>query len=432
MMATVPFHRLECLSNDDSWSLFKRRAFGMGTNEGNPNLETIGSKIEQRCGGVPLAIKATGSILCFKSLESEWLHVRDSEIWDLEDEASRILAVLRLSYEHLPSYMRQCFSFCSIFPKDYVMNKDELIGLWMAPGFIPSHHWICTIQGVKYSLKRYEICVIDSNKRLKLPKTDRLLFIHTSNSPTNIVDLSKLQPLRSLILDRDLVFRSASNISNQKYLKVLDFGRRLSNIAFKSLKQLRYFCLHDHRVKTLPESTNSLHNLQTLNLERCRSLKMLPKGMKYLKNQRYLDLRGCDDLISMPVGLGQLSCLRKLSKFIAGKDKGCGIDELNELAIEGELSITGLCNVKNSKEAENANLIKKQNLRSLSLTWQNRESTHHQHINDEKVLNALQPRSSLKKLCITGYQGVRFPNWMNDLLLPNLVEISLEDCERCD
>ncbi|KAE8686443.1 hypothetical protein F3Y22_tig00111061pilonHSYRG00022 [Hibiscus syriacus] len=391
-------------------------AFGMGTNEGNPNLETIGSKIEQRCGGVPLAIKATGSILCFKSLESEWLHVRDSEIWDLEDEASRILAVLRLCHEQgrvdrtmdgtwiysfppLDLHDTGCEIFFELTWRPLFQDIDEDIHGTVT---CKMHDLILDLV---MSIRRYEICVIDSNKRLKLPKTDRLLFIHTSNSPTNIVDLSKLQPLRSLILDRDLVFRSASNISNQKYLKVLDFGRRLSNIAFKSLKQLRYFCLHDHRVKTLPESTNSLHNLQTLNLERCRSLKMLPKGMKYLKNQRYLDLRGCDDLISMPVGLGQLSCLRKLSKFIAGKDKGCGIDELNELAIEGELSITGLCNVKNSKEAENANLIKKQNLRSLSLTWQNRESTHHQHINDEKVLNALQPRSSLKKLCITGYQA---------------------------
>ncbi|KAB2023358.1 hypothetical protein ES319_D06G012700v1 [Gossypium barbadense] len=70
--------------------------------------------------------------------ESEWLCVNDSEIWDLEDEGSRILAVLRLSYEHLPPYMRQCFSFCSIFPKDSVMTKDKLLALWMANGFSPS------------------------------------------------------------------------------------------------------------------------------------------------------------------------------------------------------------------------------------------------------------------------------------------------------
>ncbi|KAK8626944.1 hypothetical protein V6N13_134573 [Hibiscus sabdariffa] len=473
MMATVPFRRLGCLTDGDSWSLFKQRAFGMGTNEGNANLETIGRRIVQRCGGVPLAIKAVGSILRSKSQESEWLNVRDSEIWDLEDEASRILAVLRLSYEHLPSYMKQCFSFCSIFPKDHVMKKDELIGLWMANGFIPSrgqldlHDMGCEIfseltrrsffqeinedvrgtvtckmhdliHDVATSIKGYECCVIESDERLKIPKTARHLFVHNSSSSRNVMDLSKLPPLRSLILDSKSHFvcniSNPSNfISNQKHLKVLDCGDRFINVAYNSLKHLRYLRFHDPRVKALPESISSLHNLQTLNLPGCSSLAMIPNGLKKLKNLKYLDLRGCHELISMPVGLGELTCLRKLSKFVVGVDKGRGIDELKELALEGELSITGLCNVENSTEARNANLIEKKNLRLLELSWPRNdwERTHHEHGNDEEIIDALQPHPSLKKLGITDYQGVRFPNWMMDLLLPNLVKIQLH-CKRCD
>ncbi|GMJ12805.1 hypothetical protein like AT3G14470 [Hibiscus trionum] len=474
MVGTVPFHRLGCLSDDDSWSLFKQKAFGMRTNECNADLDTIGRQIVRRCGGVPLAIKAIGSILRSKSQESEWLHVRDSEIWNLEDEGRRILAVLRLSYEHLPSYMRQCFSFCSIFPKDYVMRKDELIGLWMANGFIPSrgpldlHDMGCEIfseltrrsffqeinedvrgtvtckmhdliHDVATSIKGYECCVIEADKRLEIPKTARHLFLHGSSSSRNIMDLSKLPPLRSLIFDRNSYFdcniSNPSNFTrNQKHLKVLDVGGRFSSTSFKSLKHLRYLRLKGHYVKALPESTSSFHNLQTLKLQECLILEMLPKGLKNLKNLRYLDLRGCNGLISMPVGLGELTCLRKLSKFIVGKDNGCGIDELKELDLEGELSITGLCNVKNSTEARNANLIKKQNLRSLELSWHSTdwESSQHQHGNDEEILNALQPPPSLKKLRISGYQGVRFPKWMMDLLLPNLVEIELIGCGGCD
>ncbi|KAL4279652.1 hypothetical protein GQ457_03G003650 [Hibiscus cannabinus] len=476
MMATVPFRSLGCLSDDDSWSLFKQRVFGMGTNEGNVDLEPIGRQIVQRCGGVPLAIKAMGSILRSKSQTSEWLNVRDSEIWDLEDEVSRILAVLRLSYEHLPPYMKQCFSFCSIFPKDHVMKKDELIGLWMANGFIPSrgqldlHDMGCEIfseltrrsffqeinedvdgtvtckmhdliHDVATSIKGYECCVIEPGERLKIPKTARHLFVHINSSSRNIMDLSKLQPLRSFILERNPYFdyniSNPSNfISNQKHLKVLVCGdsHRFSNVAFNRLKHLRYLRLFGSNVITLPESISSLHNLQTLNLQWCNSLEMLPKGLKNLKNLKYLNLRGCHGLISMPVGLGQLTCLRTLSKFVVGKDRGGGIDELKELALEGELSITGLCNVKNSTEAKNANLIEKRNLRSLKLSWPSIEfwnSSHHEHGNDEEVLDALQPHPSLKKLCINGYQGVRFPNWMMDLLLPNLVEIELH-CKRCD
>ncbi|KAK9034874.1 hypothetical protein V6N11_076929 [Hibiscus sabdariffa] len=124
---------------------------------------------------------------------------------------------------------------------------------------------------------------------------------------------------------------------------------------------------------------------------------MLPKGMKHLKNLRYLDIKGCYELTCMPAGLGQLSCLRKLSRFIVGKDNGCGIDELKDLALE-----------VNAKE-----------------------KSHHRHGNDEDILSGLQPHSSLKKLCIMEYQGVSSPNWMMDLLVPNLVEISLQKCERC-
>ncbi|KAK8480409.1 hypothetical protein V6N12_055732 [Hibiscus sabdariffa] len=467
-------HHLGCLSIDDSWSLFKKRAFGMGMNEDNVNLETIGREIVRRCGGVPLAIKALGNILRFKTRESEWLRVKDSEIWDLEDERKRIFEVLRLSYQHLPSYMKRCFSFCSMFPKDTVMEKDDLIALWMANGFIPRRRGpldlhdtgceifseltrrsffqevdekldgtvTCKMHDLIHDLATlimgHEGCVIEPNERLEIPETARHLLVPYGCSSPKVMDLTELSSLRSLILRcirnhiPDKFSIPSHFISVQKYMKVLHFDRGSSNAGFESLKHLRYLRLNDS-MRTLPESTSSLHNLQTLNLHSCSKLEMLPKGMKHLKNLRYLDLRYCNSLTCMPAGLGQLTCLRKLSKFIVGKDNGCGIDELKELALEGELSITGLVNVKSSREAKNVNLIKKQNLRSLTLSWRVRrgESSHHEHGNDEEILDALQPHSSLKKLDIIDYQGVSFPYWMMDLLLPNLVEISLEDCERC-
>ncbi|XVE74570.1 hypothetical protein DITRI_Ditri12bG0027700 [Diplodiscus trichospermus] len=468
MMATVdPVCRLGCLSDDDSWSLFKQRAYKIGRNiEDNAHLETIGRQIVKKCGGVPLAIKAIGSVMRSRSQESEWLHVKDSEIWNVADEGNRILAVLRLSYEHLPPYLRQCFSFCSVFPKDYEMTKQELIELWMANGFIPSrepfdlHEMGCQIfseltwrsffqemkedingnvtckmhdliHDVATSIRRDECCVIEANKMLKIPKTARHLYVCRSSSSPTIVDLSKLQSLHSLILQRGISLSNPSHFAKQKYLKVLTLGGHVIGDDYLS-KHLRYLNLSYSKIKSLPESTCGLYNLHTLNLRECYHLRMLPKGMKNLKNLRYLDIKDCDELTCMPVGLANLSCLRKLSKFIVGMDEGLSINGLKELALEGELSIEALYNVKSSTEAKNAQLIEKPNLRSLILSWKakNKENSH--RINAKEILNGLQPHANLKKLCIIDYQGLRFPRWMMDLLLPNLVVISLENCERCD
>jgi hypothetical protein len=55
-------------------------------------------------------------------------------------------------------------------------------------------------------------------------------------------------------------------------------------------------------------------------------------------------------------------------------------------------------------------------------------------VNNEEVLEGLQPHSNLKKLKICGYGGSRFSNWMMNLnmTLPNLVEMQLTACDHCE
>ncbi|XP_078158861.1 putative disease resistance protein RGA4 [Carex rostrata] len=137
IMGTIESYNLECLDEEDSWSLFQKRAFSKGVKE-HPELVEIGKKLVQKCGGLPLAIKALGSLLSYKHEVQEWSAVlQQSTIWE-HKHANEVFPALRISYNHLPSYMKQCFAFCAVFPKDHVMKKETLVQYWMANGFIPS------------------------------------------------------------------------------------------------------------------------------------------------------------------------------------------------------------------------------------------------------------------------------------------------------
>ncbi|XP_059451909.1 putative disease resistance RPP13-like protein 1 [Corylus avellana] len=129
-------HRLMELPEEDCWSLFAKHAFHDGNSNAHGELEVIGRKIIEKCGGLPLAVKTIGALLGSKPDVNEWDKILKSELWDLPIDEMGILPALRLSYKYLSSPLKQCFAYCSIFPKDYAFKKDQLILLWMAEGFI--------------------------------------------------------------------------------------------------------------------------------------------------------------------------------------------------------------------------------------------------------------------------------------------------------
>ncbi|XP_039171698.1 putative disease resistance protein RGA4 [Eucalyptus grandis] len=127
------------LSDDKSWDLFRKMAFGDGVELLDPKLEEMGRDIVKKCIGVPLAIRTIGGLLCGKN-KDEWLRYKVHELPEIPeiDADGGIMQVLKFSYDHLPSCLKNCFAYCSLFPKDYVYEKDTMIHLWIAQGFIES------------------------------------------------------------------------------------------------------------------------------------------------------------------------------------------------------------------------------------------------------------------------------------------------------
>ncbi|KAJ9158730.1 hypothetical protein P3X46_024290 [Hevea brasiliensis] len=113
-------YALEGLTEDQSWDLLEKLVFREGTGRVNPNLIKIGKELAKKC----------------KDSESEWLSVLENDVWKLFDSDNDIGPVLKLSYDHLPNYLRHCFVHCAMFPKDYEFDKEKLIQLWMAQGYV--------------------------------------------------------------------------------------------------------------------------------------------------------------------------------------------------------------------------------------------------------------------------------------------------------
>ena len=94
----------------------------------------IGKEIVAKCKQVPLAVINLGTQLYGKTDEKEWESVRDSEKW--EQEGDGILPALKISYQRLPTHLKRCFLYCSVFPKDYPFLDLFLVQFWMAHGLI--------------------------------------------------------------------------------------------------------------------------------------------------------------------------------------------------------------------------------------------------------------------------------------------------------
>ncbi|KAL6013020.1 hypothetical protein ACLOJK_003510 [Asimina triloba] len=108
-------HELPLLNQEESWALFLNNVFPHKNKNNNsssccpPNLEEVGKKIVEKCGGLPLAIRVIGGLLSTKEeTERAWQNVLGSLKRHLSQE-SLCMQILTLSYHDLPGYLKPCF-----------------------------------------------------------------------------------------------------------------------------------------------------------------------------------------------------------------------------------------------------------------------------------------------------------------------------------
>nr|XP_011467953.1 PREDICTED: putative disease resistance protein RGA3 isoform X2 [Fragaria vesca subsp. vesca] len=460
---TLARPELRNLSKDDCWSIIKQRALNLDENGFiDAELERIGRAIAEKCGGVPLVAKVLGSLLRSRASEvAEWSSIRDNRLWELPEGEDKIMKVLKLSFDNLePSPLKQCFAYCSMLGKDFEIERDNLIQLWMAQGLlqtstVENHHEMEHTGKVYFNIllnnslfqevieggtiTKYTMHDLVHDLAEKVSKSERLTqelnddvrHVARSRPPSTLENMSEVTVgrLRSLFSNDqvpEIIF------SKFKAMRVLSLDtsdiEELPN-SFGKLKHLRYLDLSKTRIKALPKSIGKLYNLQTLRMQNC-DLNKLPMEMQNLINLRHLYV---DEKIEFPAGMFRgLTNLQTLSCFNVGKEMGCRIEELGGLnQLKGMLTIRNLKNVRDEAEAKQAKLEEKKNVVELRLVFSG--WTLPSNINDENVLEGLEPHTELETLSIKDFMGDRFPSWMMRVPLPlnNLKKLVLTFCGKC-
>ncbi|XP_019225391.1 PREDICTED: disease resistance protein RPM1-like, partial [Nicotiana attenuata] len=127
------------LSEEESWILFCRKVFS-GSLLCPPPLMQISKDIIEKCNGFPLAILVIAGALATKGNNTEaWELFHSSLVARLEgsySEVEHMKRILDLCYKDLPFYLKSCFTYLSIIPKDHVIDKMRLIRLWAAEGLV--------------------------------------------------------------------------------------------------------------------------------------------------------------------------------------------------------------------------------------------------------------------------------------------------------
>ncbi|KAL2326152.1 hypothetical protein Fmac_025210 [Flemingia macrophylla] len=468
---------LKGLDEEQAWKLFTQLAFENGEEPHNQKLASIGKDILKKCSGVPLAIRSVGSLMYSMETENDWLNFKDKDLVTIDEEGGNtIFKLIELSYDHLPIHLKRCFAFCSLFPKDYRIEKKMLIRLWVAQGFVQSSHektclehvgneyfmslvyrsflqdlqknidgdiYVCKMHDLMHDMAKHvsgNDCVIINKQGQNIDKgTRHLSFDSSLQVPSSLLEAAKL---RTFLLQNDRELPHGMSdcylvISSLDQLRVLDLRWskfKMLPSCIDKLKHLRYLDLsYNFEIETLPSSITKLYNLETLLLFCCDSLRKLPNDLRNLVSLRHLDLSGCEKLAFMPRGIGKLSNLQTLKLFVLdrkSKHSG-GLGELRDLNnLSDFLQIKGLeCLRSKPSKAKDINLTGKSNLRRLSLGWNKHIVADNNEMDkDSLILEGLLSHNNLKSLAVRGFEGMTISSSINSFT--SVVRMNLSECTR--
>ncbi|VAI52548.1 unnamed protein product [Triticum turgidum subsp. durum] len=455
-------YRMEPLSDDNSKMLFYTRTFGgEGASSDNQPAE-VTNKILKKYVGVPLAMITIANLLVGKRCE-DWSKVYDAIGFGNEDNkvVHNTRKILSFSYYDLPSHLKSCLLYVSMFFEDSLIGKRTLIWRWVCEGFVLDREGIGSFElGEIYFNELVNKSMIrwideDDDDQGGCRVHDMVLdLIRTISNDINIVTVHDMEQhgtslrgqqtnrVRRLALHRrsvehnssismehlrpfNVVGRSANSMPVLLSLKVLHVlviqdcvfleGHSLEHLG--KLVQLRYLGVVKTKVK-LPKGVR--HDLKLLKILDVRGglISELPPSVGELMNLRCL----WADAGTMTKGeIGKLTCLEELQLYSVEKCPNffpCkALMELRVLEIYfGELE-------ESAGKALMESLCNMQKIHKLMLGDDDRVAKYLVVLNDS--LEDLTPCTKLHQLGLPIIVIPRVPSWINPLSVPLLSHLCL-------
>ncbi|KAI4968754.1 hypothetical protein ZWY2020_046084 [Hordeum vulgare] len=379
-------YQMEPLSDDDSRRLFHKRIFS--EESGCPHeFEEVSGDILKKCGGVPLAIITIASVLASDERENSlnaWHVLLESIGRGLNEDPSveKMMRILSFSYYDLPSHLKTCLLYLSMFPEDRKIMKDQLIWMWIAESFVQCGKANTSLfevgetyfnELVNKSLiqpsydvygRVYACLVHDSVLDLICSLSSEENFVTIVNGTSDTMSSKCIARRWSLqnsikgegqtrLLRSDSIRQARSvftfapaidlmpPLSSFVVLRVLDLdldgydGTMEDHLNFQelgSLLHLRYLRLSGRGVADLPEEIGKLKFLQVLVFPRDTRL---PSTVIKLTDLMCLRING--GRFQLPDGVGNLRSMEVLSQIKVGSVSI--VEELGNMHILRELDI---------------------------------------------------------------------------------------------
>ncbi|PUZ45872.1 hypothetical protein GQ55_8G259000 [Panicum hallii var. hallii] len=329
------------LTHESSKKLFYGRIFGSeGTCPGQ--YFEVSEKILKKCGGVPLAIITTSSLLANKSGNiKEWNDVCGSIGSGLARNPSMdgMRKILLLSYHDLPAHLKACLLYLSIFPEDYEIDKVRLIWKWIAEDFVHCE---------EESQSLFELGESYFNELLNRS----LIQVADKNSDDTISSCRVHDMVLELICSLSREESFVTTVLGDSRQSMPSSGSMVRRLSLQSttwpkmeMSKLRSVTIFSPAIINTMPSLSCCHLLRVLDLEGCK-LKEHSSSLRFIGNLfhlRYLSLAFTGYAGELPVEIAKLQFLQTLRLYgtqIEELPSGIvGLTQLMFLWVDGRTSL---------------------------------------------------------------------------------------------